>query len=150
MNQRTIIRKTVDFIIENEYIPHIKQIDPEVMLSPISIIEYINIDNKELPNFKLFFTDKLDIAFLQNKLNEKPLFIDDSNDNTNLEYREEYEVEEYQLSDNEYNIISRQLINNNSICNKMNDTILQLEYDIYKDDDLILSTDIDFRLLNGQ
>lgn len=82
--QIEIIRKTVDFIIENDEMPLPTKIDKDVKLPPISLLEFINIINNndtvpnELENYKLFFTHKLNVDFIVNNYGNKMLkFIDD-------------------------------------------------------------------------
>lgn len=76
MDQKEIVRNTVDFVINNnnDYFPNIKDIDPEAELVPISIFEFSNIlikcynNKKPLPksfkNYKIFFNEKTDTTFL--------------------------------------------------------------------------------------
>jgi hypothetical protein len=70
MDQTEIIKNTVIRTIENNKVPHAIDIDPNVKLTPISILEYINIINSkdkmpdELSNYKIFFSTKLGTEFI--------------------------------------------------------------------------------------
>jgi len=88
MSQKKIIKKTVDFIIENNEIPLPTKIDENIKLTPISLLEYINILNNtnnlsnEFQNYKIFFSNKLSIDFiLYNYGNCFNLFVNDDNIN---------------------------------------------------------------------
>ena len=87
MPQCEIIRKTVDYIINNNEIPLPTKIDNDIKLLPISLLEFINILNNdevpdELNNYKLFFTHKFNIDFISNNYgNQMVKFIDTNKEN---------------------------------------------------------------------
>lgn len=83
MSQVDIIKKTVDHIIENNEIPSPDKIDKNIKLTPLSLLEYINLLNNyndipdELSNYKLFFSQKMNLDFIVNNYGNKMLmFID--------------------------------------------------------------------------
>ena len=88
--QLDIIRKSVDYIINNNEIPSPKNIDNDVKISPISLLEYINLLNchtktpNELLNYKIFLGNKLNMDFIFNNYSNKmPLFLNNKNKNKN-------------------------------------------------------------------
>ncbi|ARF09715.1 hypothetical protein Indivirus_2_94 [Indivirus ILV1] len=84
MPQLDIVKKSVEYIIENNRIPNPKMIDNNVYLVPISVLEYINIINScdkqpdELNNYKIFFSERLNVNFiLENYGNKMNMFTND-------------------------------------------------------------------------
>lgn len=69
-SQIDIVKKTIEYVIKNNVIPQPFQIDNNIKLTPISLLEFVNILNnydtfpQELKNYKLFFTDNLSIDFI--------------------------------------------------------------------------------------
>jgi hypothetical protein len=70
LDQFEIVRKTIDYVIENDYIPEPSKIDSDVKKPPLSLMELCSIlienDNcipKELQNYKIFFTNEIDLTF---------------------------------------------------------------------------------------
>jgi len=93
ITQLDIIRKTVDYVINNNKLPLPIEIDPEIKCVPISLLEYINllehIDTKIFGNYKIFFNDKFGINFITQNYNCMG-FIDEasfenSNNNTEIQ-----------------------------------------------------------------
>jgi hypothetical protein len=71
LDQTTIVKKTIDYIIEHNITPDPLIIDPGVTIAPISLMELCSIllKNKnvippELHKYKIFFTNKSDIEFV--------------------------------------------------------------------------------------
>ncbi|CAH6421136.1 Hypothetical protein KVN_LOCUS153 [uncultured virus] len=100
--QKEIVRRTVDFFIQNERIPNPIELDLNVKINPLSVMELSNILIKysfesipnEMKNYKLFFTSNLDISFLNaNLISQKSLFI-----NENKEKLEKEEIK-FKLED---------------------------------------------------
>ena len=90
MNQLDIVKNTVEYIIANNSIPSPNLIDKNIKTSPISVLEYINIMNNyddqpnELKNYKIFFSNKLNIDFiLSNYSDQMCMFIDTQSSNSN-------------------------------------------------------------------
>ena len=89
MTQTEIIKKTIDYIINNNEIPIPTIIDNDIKLPPISLIEYINILNSadstppEFKNYKLFFTHKFNTNFIFNNYGNQMLTFINKNDNKN-------------------------------------------------------------------
>lgn len=70
LSQTEILRKTINFIVDNDYVPEPSDLDPNVKKAPISLMELCSvlIENKnilpnELKDYKLFFTNQIDITF---------------------------------------------------------------------------------------
>lgn len=87
MSQVDIVKNTVQYIIDNNEIPESNLIDKDVKTSPISILEYINILNNYdtkpaiLDNYKIFFSNKLNIDFIVNNYgNQMVTFINPTKD----------------------------------------------------------------------
>lgn len=83
MSQLDIIKKTINYIIENNEIPLANKIDNNIQLPPISLIEYINILNNYdtipecLNNYKIFFSNKMNLDFIVNNYGNKMItFVD--------------------------------------------------------------------------
>ena len=90
LTQLEIIRKSVDFILENGQIPSPKIIDNNIKIAPISLIEFIILLNNsktfvEFNKYKLFFSNKLNIDFIVNNyLHTMSLFINETNEIDNI------------------------------------------------------------------
>lgn len=72
INQRDIVRLTIDFIIKNNKIPEPKIIDPNLQPSKLSLIEYINLINNNdyndlTKNIRLFVNKTFDHGYLFNR-----------------------------------------------------------------------------------
>ena len=108
LSQIDIIRKTVDLIIENDRIPTPLEIDPNILQVPISILEYINIINnydepvEYLKNYKIFFSQRLDINFIiTNYGNNMITFIDNDNQGTTDTDVEKIKIKKYKPTSEE-------------------------------------------------
>lgn len=103
MSQYDIIKKTIDYIKENDIIPFFNEIDKDVKIVPISIIEYSNIlmSKKKLPkqmdNYKIFITQNYDTTFIDTCAY---MFYNDKQDDKN-----EYKCNIYTLTNNENKFI---------------------------------------------
>lgn len=94
MSQVEIVRETINYIINNNEIPHPIDIDKNIKKVPISVLEYINIINNhenlskkasdtcpiELKNFKIFFSKNFDINFIINNYGHEMMIIVDDDD----------------------------------------------------------------------
>lgn len=72
LSQKEVVRKTVEWMLENGHVPHPHQIDPSVRKLRVSLLEFITVlhDNSyadlpdEMQNYRVFFTEQLDTTFL--------------------------------------------------------------------------------------
>lgn len=70
VSQLDIIKNTITYIIENNDVPLPTHIDKNVKLPPITLLEYISILSnstnmpKELKDYKIFFSSKLNTDFV--------------------------------------------------------------------------------------
>lgn len=93
LDQVEIVRKTVDFILKEQKVPLITEIDKNAKKIPMSLTEISNILikykklPKEMNNYKIFVTQELDVSFIEYNSIIRPLFIDE-------------ESEEFQFSNN--------------------------------------------------
>lgn len=77
MPQLNIIRKSIEHIIDNNEIPSPDIIDNNIKLSPLSLLEYINLLNNhdEIPvaleNYKFFLNRKMNLDFIVNNYGGK-------------------------------------------------------------------------------
>jgi hypothetical protein len=129
LDQVEIVRKTVDYVIKNNKVPELKDIDKNVKQSPLSVMELCSIlleGNKKLlkniNNIKIFFTNKLDTAFIQSYIstkNKKVTFIDIDYIDSEERIKEEEIDNKLQLSNQlkniqkyKYNIKKDKLVKN--------------------------------------
>jgi len=133
MHQLEIVRLTVDFILKYNRIPKILEIDKHAKKINLSILEFINIlianDNKKIKgfqNYKIFFTENLDISFLINKNSTNYMFIDDYDFESNYQVQynnESINVEEgldiHEMSLDEKKTIDKYLKPKNYLENKL-------------------------------
>ena len=83
LEQDEIVRKTVDYILNNNSVPQPHEIDKDVKNVPISLLEYINLinykDNNVLQNYKIFFGQDTNYEFLiANYGNSMNFFVTDN------------------------------------------------------------------------
>lgn len=77
ISQLDIVRKTVEYVIDNQQIPHPHDIDTNVQLVPLSIFEYANIlKHDNTLQYKIFFTNDLDTDFILNNYGVNITFTD--------------------------------------------------------------------------
>lgn len=130
MPQLDIIRKTVDFIIKYNEIPPPNKIDENIELTPISLIEFINILNNydsiplEFKNYKLFVSNKLNVDFIfYNYGNKSIMFIDENDfiiDTDKIPFDEN--LKKHIPSDNEKYLLDK-FFNNINLNDKMDISI---------------------------
>lgn len=84
IDQREIVRKTVNSIIKTGYVPSIIEIDQNAKMIDISIFEFSNMliaTNNKLPpifdNYKIFFTNNLNTQIIDVNVSQKAMFIDE-------------------------------------------------------------------------
>ena len=86
--QMEIIRKTIQYVINNDKLPLPSEIDDQVHVVELSMYEFVNIiikNNNNLPDelssLKLFFSPKFDITFIRANFNtQQCMFIDNESD----------------------------------------------------------------------
>ena len=97
LSQTDIIKKTVNYIANNNKIPNVLDIDQNAKILKLSIMELANIlvsnsyinatfinQLEEFNNYKIFFTQEFDTTFIDANI-KLPMFIDDKEiDNSNL------------------------------------------------------------------
>lgn len=92
VSQVDIVKKTTEYIIENNDVPEPYLIDADISTVSISILEYINILNNldsidstnsinELDNYKIFFTKNLNTDFVTNNYGNPFINTDINNEN---------------------------------------------------------------------
>ncbi|QKF93627.1 hypothetical protein QKU48_gp0169 [Fadolivirus algeromassiliense] len=108
MPQLDIIKKTVQYILDNNEIPSPDSIDNNIKLAPFSLLEYINLLNnydnvpKELENYKFFVSHKMNLDFIINNYGDKmSMFIDADRVNDTDRIKIEDTLETHQLTTNE-------------------------------------------------
>lgn len=130
VDQLTIIRRTVDFIIKNGYIPNPKDVDPQVKKSPISILELTTVLGnkklrknrsypKELENYKVFFTKNFDTTFIEENVTNSSsrsdtyMFIDTDDYDVDSEKLDDSidDLEVYSLNEKEKSFLDRYFSN---------------------------------------
>jgi hypothetical protein len=105
LSQQDIIRKSVDFIIDNKIIPNPIAIDPNIQKSPISLLEFINILNNlesyptELNNYKIFLNNNLNTDFLTSNFTSN--FISFINVEASMDLSESVQLNSHILSRSE-------------------------------------------------
>lgn len=114
MSQLDIVKKTVEYLIENNSIPDPTNIDPEVSILPISILEYINIMNnfdtqpEELKNYKIFFSERLNVDFvLENYASQMNMFTDNNNNDNNYKQENVKSIKKHFPSKNEIDLLNK-------------------------------------------
>ncbi len=86
LTQVDIVRKTVDFIIKEQKVPGVADLDKDAKIVPLSLMELSNIlTNNKLPkimkdNYKIFVTCNLDTSFVEYNKIIRPLFIDEESE----------------------------------------------------------------------
>ena len=91
ISQIDIVRKTVNYAHKKLTIPEINRVDADALRLPLSLFEFLEllshneIDDlpPEMSNYKIFFTPKLDITFLNP--NADFILLDCNNDETSQE-----------------------------------------------------------------
>lgn len=73
--QKDIVTETLTFIRKYDRVPYPHEIDNDIMVSPITLLEYIGIivsglDNL-FPNYKVFFTQGMSIDFVRANFGKK-------------------------------------------------------------------------------
>jgi hypothetical protein len=95
MSQLDIVKKTAEYIIDNDEVPFPNKIDPNIKTSPLSILEFIKILNnyvdEEVPeilsNYKIFFSKKLNTDFILSTYGNQfiePNDVQETNKNTKV------------------------------------------------------------------
>jgi len=116
MDQTTILRNTLEYIINSDQVPNPIDIDPKCKRVPLSLYEFINIIIKnnnilpnELSNFKIFFAKKFDVTFMRTNFHTKmPMFINDYQPTIEIydnNLTEEEEIESHVLTSQELDTI---------------------------------------------
>jgi len=109
-SQLEIVRNTTDYIMKYNRIPIPQEIDKDILKTPISMFEYTNIllsNKKDLINniikdYKIFFTNKLDITYVIANYNSHSMFIDDSIEES-IENHNKTPIQKLKISDKEKN-----------------------------------------------
>lgn len=114
LSQVEIVKKTVDYIINNNEIPSPNIIDPLLKTVPISILEFVNIINNysEIPqpfdNYKLFFSSKFNIDFIVNNYGNKMFnFVDPQNDTDEKNIKLDNTIKKHICDKEEINLINK-------------------------------------------
>ena len=117
LSQLDIVKKTVNYVIVNGFIPLPTEIDPQVELSPISLFEYVNlldhIDDTTFKNYKIFFNKDFGINFITKNYNDESLFVEDDDENN----------ENCQDEESKVNPI---ILNTHTLCEKECDVLKEL------------------------
>jgi|688.fasta_scaffold179882_4 hypothetical protein len=112
-SQLNIVRKTVEYIIDNNVIPIPTKIDPDVKIAPLTLLEYINILNNtneypiELQNYKIFFTNKLNIDFIINNYGKNMVMFLDYQDTDENKVKTYYTLKKHIPSKEELDLINK-------------------------------------------
>lgn len=120
LDQKTIVKKTLEHIYNNNDVPNPIDIDYNCKKIPLSLYEFINIiinNNNtvpdELKDFKIFFAKKFDITFMRSNFqNDLPLFINDYHPEINVHdnnLTEEEDIDLHVLTPNELLVIESYL-----------------------------------------
>ena len=136
LSQLEILRKTINFILENDRIPDVLEIDKNAKNIKISLLEFISIlisnKNKKLPdeikNYKIFFSKSFDTVFLYHYIqSQQSMFIDDvenSNDEKNDDNNKKFQkIPDYKFNKNEKEYIGKHFRNNYKIYSSMKNKI---------------------------
>lgn len=94
LSQLEIVRKTIDFIINNNKVPKINNIDKNASRVQLSVMEFSNIlvhSKQNKYNYKIFFTEKLDTTFVSANI-KVPMFIDELSNELSNEFTEGREL----------------------------------------------------------
>ena len=127
-DQLTIVRKTINYIIKENRIPQIFDIDNDAKEIPLSIYEFSNIliVNKKIPkemkNYKIFFTSLFDYTFLFNNNLINKFMFDDDNDQE-IEYQNNFPNYDFTLDEIKFLEDYFESNNNNNIDDKITDLI---------------------------
>jgi hypothetical protein len=110
LSQLDIVRKSVDFVVKNNKIPSVLDIDSDAKQIDLSIMELSNILvctkekiilPKELNNYKLFFTQQFNTRFVDlNIFMNTPMFIDEVEQTEQIEPKNNI-ISNYNFSKNE-------------------------------------------------
>lgn len=111
MSQLDIVKKTIDYVINNNKLPLPVDIDPEIKSVYISIVEYIillnHIDTNKFLNYKIFFNDNFGINFITQNYNCMG-FVDESSFENNII---ESQIPNYEMCDDDINIFNENFYN---------------------------------------
>jgi hypothetical protein len=105
LSQLDIIKKTVDYIVENNRMPKLQDIDPKIEDSPISLFEYVNLldhIDSQFADCKIFFNGDFNITFITNNYGSINPFVD--GDDT---VGDEIELNVHKLSENDDIILKK-------------------------------------------
>jgi len=103
MSQLDIVRRTINYIIDNNEIPHPINIDKDIKKTQISVLEYINIINNqekfptELKHYKIFFSKHFDINFIINNYGSEMIVFVNDNDNKTCVKKKKTNISVHQL-----------------------------------------------------
>lgn len=115
MSQLDIVKKTVDYIIDNDEVPLPNIIDPNIKTSPLSILEFINVLNNYsdepvpeiLSNYKIFFSNKLNTDFITSNYGNQ--FIQPANNGKNQNKNFKMVLDKHKMSKKEFDLFTRLL-----------------------------------------
>ena len=137
--QIDIIRNTVDFFINNSYIPEIKEIDPNAKKINLSVFEFSclisSFDKKYIPqksktsrlqqvpsclpnefkNYKIFFTNNFDTSFIEDNYHddEEYMFVDTDDYSIEIDNSKNLKVDNgldfHQFTENENMFLQKNL-----------------------------------------
>lgn len=126
--QLDIIKKTINYIKDNNKIPLFKDIDVNIKKTKLSLLEYLVVrDHIKDNNYKIFFTDKFKIDFMNGS--NSYLFSDDTSDNAQINdnnYVDQLiELEEASINNSDLIIINKLLCNKSVVSFDMSEYVYQ-------------------------
>lgn len=113
--QFNITKNSIDYIAQNNKIPHPSEIDKDCKKVNLSVMELCNllVINKTLPkymkNYKIFFSQKFNKFYIDEN-SERILFLNDSDDEDNDKIENTYNDTFHKFSKNELNFIKNNLL----------------------------------------
>jgi hypothetical protein len=107
--QLDIVKKTVEFVINNNTVPKPNIIDPSVKEVQISLLEYINlldhIGVDTFKDYKIFFNDDFNTRFITQNYNNACMFIND--DEKSVEKNNDIQFEIHNLNAKETKLLNK-------------------------------------------
>lgn len=137
MDQKTINQKTTDYVMKYSEVPKASKIDPKAELIELSLLEYVNIlfakdikTPKHFKNYKVFFTNNLDVTFITINPAATCIFIDSEEIVDSYESYSDEDLVQYDFSKEE-EVFLKKFFGNNSEQTKVDKIIANVHFNEY-------------------